>query len=318
MTSHMVGVSSIYLSMHTSVFAVFIGLLATCCCGLQSSTEARVGICVRRPTWHPNNLGQHAPACEHVRQSFGWLQQLKHSDEDAAFASSAWNWIDEASACIFAADQRLTTALDRIDLENLKARLSTVLRDVLVADRLPLELPQEACAQYVVEGRKVNLKTVFSRVPGMQLHSKLRSSIFASNASAIQGWCLFDAYTCNSSLLLFFVFRQSKRFALQVLRRPHWSKQGACIPAATLKMVLLMRAPCACTVYPVNLTPPPPATGTVIISVPAHAMLHSSQALGFHLMRIHSSPSQISYSSIDPACGPRFNKLSLQEAIIPL
>jgi hypothetical protein len=89
-----------------------------------------------------------------VRQSFGWLQQLRRSGEEAAFASSAWNWIDEASACIFAAHQRLTTALDRIDLENLKARLSFVLRDALAADRLPLELPHEACAQMLWKAEK--------------------------------------------------------------------------------------------------------------------------------------------------------------------
>jgi hypothetical protein len=171
--------------MRASAFAVF--LLATYCCGLQSDAEVRVGSCVRRPTWHPNNLGRYSPACEHVRESLGWLQKLRRSGNEAAFAASAWNWIDEASACIFAADQRLTTALDRIDLENLKARHRIVLRNALATDRLPLELPQEACAPHLVEGSKSNLKKIFSKVPGIQLHSKLRSKLFVYNASTIQG-----------------------------------------------------------------------------------------------------------------------------------
>lgn len=171
--------------MRASVFVVFI--LATCCCGLQSGTEARVGICVRRSTWHSNNLGRYSPACEHVRESLGWLQNLERSGDEAAFAASAWNWIDEASACIFAADKRLTTSLDRIDLENLKARHRIVLRKALVMDRLPLELPQEACAPYRVEGSNSNLKKLFSKVPGMKLHSKLRSKLFDYNASTVQG-----------------------------------------------------------------------------------------------------------------------------------
>jgi len=206
--------------MRLSFFAVL--MLASCCCGLQSGTEARVGICVRHPTWHPNNLGRYAPACEHVRASLGWLQQLRRSDDEAAFAASAWDWIDEASACIFASDQKLSTALDRIDLENLKARHRIVLRDALAADRLPLELPREVCAQYDVESSKSNLKTIFSKVPGMRLHSKLRSKLFVGNASTIQGWCLLHAPTCSSCVFSSFALHNSMRFALQVLRLTHW------------------------------------------------------------------------------------------------
>jgi hypothetical protein len=181
--------TSIHLPIRALVFAVF--MLATCCCALHLGTEVRVGTCVRRPTWHPNNLGRYAPACEHVRESLGWLLQLRRSGDEAAFAANAWDWIDEASACIFAASQRLTNTIDRIDLEILKARHKFVLHNALATDRVPLELPQEACAQYIVEDSKSNLKKIFSKVPGMRLHSKLRSKLFVHNASTIQGLCLF-------------------------------------------------------------------------------------------------------------------------------
>ena len=185
--------TSIHLPIRALVFAVF--MLATCCCGLHLGTEVRVGTCVRRPTWHPNNLGRYAPACEHVRESLGWLLQLRRSGDEAEFAASAWDWIDEASACIFAVGQRFTNTVDRIDLEDLKARHKFVLHNALATDRVPLELPQEACAQYIVEDSKSNLKKIFSKVPGMRLHSKLRSKLFVHNTSTIQGSILFFALT---------------------------------------------------------------------------------------------------------------------------
>ena len=169
--------------MRATLFAVVFIILAACCCALQSGADS----CVRHDTWHPNYLGRHAPACQHVRTSLSWLLQLRRSGDNTAFAASAWNWIDEASACIFAVAQKLTTALDRINLENLKRHHSIVLRLVLAADRSPLELPHEACAQYAVDGSKSNLKAVFSQVQGMWLHPKLRSKLFTWDASAMQG-----------------------------------------------------------------------------------------------------------------------------------
>ncbi len=100
---------------------------------------------------------------EHVRESLVWLLQLS-SGVKAAFAANAWDWIDEASACILAASQRLANTIDRIDIEILKARHKFELHNALAADRVPLELPQEACAQYIVEDSKSNLKKIFSKV----------------------------------------------------------------------------------------------------------------------------------------------------------
>jgi hypothetical protein len=57
--SVMLVATSINLPIRALVFAVY--MLATCCCGLHLGTEVRVGTCIRRPTWHPNNLGRYAP-----------------------------------------------------------------------------------------------------------------------------------------------------------------------------------------------------------------------------------------------------------------
>ena len=136
-----------------------------------------------------------------------------------------WNWIDEASACIFAVSHGLTAALDRIDLENLKRHHSIVLRLALAADRSPLELPHEACAQYAVDGSKSNLKAVFSQVQGMWLHPKLRSKLFTWDASAMQGQgrapsCLLHTlFSCLLPLVMRFL-RDSMRCALQVRQLP--------------------------------------------------------------------------------------------------
>lgn len=141
-------------------------------------------------------------------------------------ACCAWDWIDEASACIFAVSQRLANTIDRIDLEILKAHHKFMLRNALAADRVPLELPQEACEQYIVEGSKRNLKKIFSKVPGLRLHSKHKSKLFVHNASTIQGLFLLYALTSLQlpSLHLFYM-RDSMCFcASQVLRLAHWSK----------------------------------------------------------------------------------------------
>ena len=207
--------------MRATLFAAVFIMLAACCCALQSGADS----CVRHDTWHPNYHGRHAPACQHVRTSLSWLLQLRRSGDNAAFAASAWNWIDEASACIFAVAHGLTAALDRIDLENLKRHHSIVLRLALAADRSPLELPHEACAQYAVDGSKSNLKAVFSQVQGMWLHPKLRSKLFTWDASAMQGQgrapsCLLRTlFSCLLPLVMRFL-RDSMRCALQVRQLP--------------------------------------------------------------------------------------------------
>jgi hypothetical protein len=162
-----------------TVAAICTALLLGFCKGSQS----RIVSCDRHSSWNPKYLGAYSSLCIHVTESIDYLSQLKRGKSPATFASAAWAWIDDASACIYFVSLGLTKALDDVEVQHLKFYHKIMLRNALIADKEPLVLDNDACRPYIA--RQESLKKL--KVQGMKPHPKLGIKYFDRAASGFGG-----------------------------------------------------------------------------------------------------------------------------------
>ena len=141
----------------TLAAALALAILSMRCHALQDIPQSSAVECYRPPTWHPDYLGKYSPVCMYVLSSVKSLLRLERSAEQAAFATAAWSWLDDASLCIFLvenhwwpflAGHHLPFETGSVQFEMLQFYHKNVLRRVLVADTEPLEIDDSICLPY--------------------------------------------------------------------------------------------------------------------------------------------------------------------------
>jgi hypothetical protein len=136
---------------------------------LQRSVQRSASACDRHSTWDPRYTGLHSPICMHAVATIDLLLFVKKTGSEAEFASAAWLWLDDASACIFLVQNKFCKAIDGTMLENLKWYHQFFLHSALVADKEPLELDREACMLFTAGPGSLKILKVY----GIKLHTKL-------------------------------------------------------------------------------------------------------------------------------------------------
>ncbi len=162
---------------------VLVALLVAFCNAIQDNLQRSIFACDRHSSWNPDYLGAYSPLCMHVYSSIEKLMTLRREQPQASFASAAWTWIDDASACIYFVAMAFTNAIDDVALHKLKFHHKVILKNAIIFDKQPLVLDEEACQPFLA--KQGSLKRL--KVHGIQPHPKLGIKHFNLSKSGSEG-----------------------------------------------------------------------------------------------------------------------------------